>query len=420
MIARSFLSAALPWAIAHALAVPAAAQQTIKLPDRDRALAGQAETVFSVGVDEGPDWEMFANVAGVAFDADDNLYVLDGGNARILVFGPDGRFVQQIGKKGGGPGELQAPFSIALTVGGEVVVTDLARRAFSIFDRDGTFRNNVMLGAEMGLPMRELHAHPRQGVVAAFNPIRIMQGPGGPPPADSLMPIFWHPLAESAEPSRLFEAPIPKPTIEASASGQGGMRVARRMPPAFEPTVRWSLTPDGGVAVAYSAEYAVDVVSATGAVVRRIERGIAPRKVTNADRNRAREQRRAQLQSGAGMVRVTISNGRTSVGTGGGGMSEDMIRRELENMQFAEVIPVIRAVRTDAQGRFWIERTAPRDPFAPGPIDVVAADGRYVGTITGERMPSAFSPSGLAAYIETDPDTDIQRVTVKRLPASWR
>src|SRR5687768_13633048 len=104
MIARSFLSAALPWAIAHALAVPAAAQQTIKLPDRDRALAGQAETVFSVGVDEGPDWEMFANVAGVAFDADDNLYVLDGGNARILVFGPDGRFVQQIGKKGGGPG----------------------------------------------------------------------------------------------------------------------------------------------------------------------------------------------------------------------------------------------------------------------------------------------------------------------------
>lgn len=419
MIERWHLSATLPWAVVLAVAMPAAAQQTVELPKRDRALTGKSETVFSVGVDEGPEWEMFASVTGVAFDADDNLYVLDGGNARVLVFGPDGRFVRQIGKKGGGPGELQSPMSLTVTAGGEVVVTDLGRRAFSIFDREGNFRHNVEFDMELGLPMRELYPHPKQGVLAAFNPIRIMQGPGGPPPLDSLLPILWHPLAESEKPRRIFEAPMPIPKIEARSGGRGEIRVSRGAPPAFSPTVRWSPTPDGGVAVACGAEYAVEIVSPTGAGVRRIERGIAPRKVTNADKERAKEQRRAQMRSGVGVVRVTVENGRASVGTGGA-VSEDMIRRELENMQFADVIPVIRAVRTDAQGRLWIERTADRDPFAPGPIDLVAADGRYVGTITGEKMPSAFSPGGLAAYIENDPDTDIPRVIVKRLPASWR
>ena len=39
-----------------------------------------------------------------------------------------------------------------------------------------------------------------------------------------------------------------------------------------------------------------------------------------------------------------------------------------------------------------------------GPIDVLTADGEYVGTYrTGAtRMPNAFGPDGLAVFIERD------------------
>jgi hypothetical protein len=54
-----------------------------------------------------------------------------------------------------------------------------------------------------------------------------------------------------------------------------------------------------------------------------------------------------------------------------------------------------------------------------GPIDVLNAEGQYVGSYpTGEmEMPSSFGPDGLTAYIEMD-DFDVPTVVVRRLPAS--
>ena len=44
------------------------AQEVIDLPGRDQPLDADFEEIFRVGVVEGEDWEMFANVASVAFD----------------------------------------------------------------------------------------------------------------------------------------------------------------------------------------------------------------------------------------------------------------------------------------------------------------------------------------------------------------
>ena len=56
------------------------------------------------------------------------------------------------------------------------------------------------------------------------------------------------------------------------------------------------------------------------------------------------------------------------------------------------------------------------------PIDVISADGRYVGTFpaqSGAIMFAAFGPDGLAAYVEHD-ELDIPTVVVKRLPSEVR
>jgi DNA-binding beta-propeller fold protein YncE len=77
-----------------------------------------------VGVLEGGEHEMFGQVAGVSFDAEGRLYVLDRGNHRVVVFGPDGRFLRSLGRRGSGPGELQGPVALAVT-GDQVAVLDL-------------------------------------------------------------------------------------------------------------------------------------------------------------------------------------------------------------------------------------------------------------------------------------------------------
>ena len=99
-------------------------------------------------------------------------------------------------------------------------------------------------------------------------------------------------------------------------------------------------------------------------------------------------------------------------------MEMPSIEETLRTAQFNEVIPVLRRVDSDPQGRIWIQRTA-NDHGDRGPIDLVGADGRYIGTILNDVLPAAFSRTGRAAYIERD-DLGVEHVTVKRLPASWR
>ena len=77
----------------------------MNLPAKDKALAGAPQPLFTVGREEGEGQDVFSVVQAVAFDASGNLLVLDRDNARVVVFGPDGRLIRSIGKKGEGPGE---------------------------------------------------------------------------------------------------------------------------------------------------------------------------------------------------------------------------------------------------------------------------------------------------------------------------
>jgi hypothetical protein len=78
---------------------------------------------------------------------------------------------------------------------------------------------------------------------------------------------------------------------------------------------------------------------------------------------------------------------------------------------FASVMPVIQRLAADPAGRLWIQR-AGSVWGQHGRIDVVRADGTYLGTLPAGPMPVAFSRGGLAAYI------DGARVRVQRLPAA--
>ncbi len=93
----------------------------------------------------------------------------------------------------------------------------------------------------------------------------------------------------------------------------------------------------------------------------------------------------------------------------------EAIERQIEEMTFPDGIPVVAGLAADREGRLWIERSS-QDRVEDGPIDIVTPDGGYVGTLgpDGPRLPNAFGPAGLMAYLVED-DLGVQTVRVIRL-----
>ena len=61
------------------------------------------------------------------------------GNARVVKFDKDGKFIKTWGKKGMGPGEFDAPHTLAFDSRGRLFVGDRQNNRIQIFDQDGKF-----------------------------------------------------------------------------------------------------------------------------------------------------------------------------------------------------------------------------------------------------------------------------------------
>ena len=136
---------------------PVTAQQIITLPAQDRALTGQPVRVFSIGDADGADWEVLSRLGSAAFDALDNLYVLDGqgtSKPRVLVFDATGKFVRQFGRGGSGPGEFRASSDVFVLASGDIVVSDPGNSAYVLFSPNGVHRRNVRF--EPALPPQRM------------------------------------------------------------------------------------------------------------------------------------------------------------------------------------------------------------------------------------------------------------------------
>ena len=186
----------------------------------------------------------------------------------------------------------------------------------------------------------------------------------------------------------------------------------------FEPEVLFDALPTGGVAFADSSTYAIKLTDASGSISRIIRRPTKPLPVTERMKREERERR----------LEEEGKRHFTQIGDGPPPEISALIERYLEaqragaeNMRFYPEVPALAALRVTWEGNLWVERSTEPGASEPGPIDVLAPDGRYVGTFPTGRleMPDAFGPDGLAAFLETD-EFDVPVITVMRLPQNVR
>lgn len=393
----------------------------------DVQLAAVTEDLYTVGAIDGEDWETFGSVGSVAFDAEGNLHVFDRGAHRIVVVAPGGDLLRTVGQEGEGPGEIGGPMAAATFPDGRTAVFEFGMPgAFEVFGPDGSHLETVTVDITKGVPGDMLVPLPDGRMLTAGGGRVRLAGPGSSPdgdaedePAEDRRPLQAYSL-DGTDPQSFYEAwdlPPAGEGEEATAADEGGrrvmtMRMARTR--AFEPGLYFGVLSDGSVALADSIGWRVKLLAPDGAVASTLERPIVPLQVTASMEEEERTRRLAALEGGPRITMVGVAGGLAGGGELPAAMQEAM-RRGIEEMIFADEVPVIANLAVDLEDRIWIARSGPLGED-DGPTDIATPTGDYMGTLPsdGLRIPDAFGPGGLMAYLESD-DLGVETVRVIRL-----
>ena len=376
----------------------------------------------------GEDWETFGRVRSVQFDDEGNLHVFDAGAHRMVVVDADGNHLRTVGTQGEGPGEIANAHSAAVLNDGQTVIYDFGNpAAFEIFDTGGEFARSVTADVNRGVPGERMHTLPDGRLVTMGGPKIRMYAPGEAPDESQEeeeedhrrdIDIFSLDGSDKVVLYRAWNLPPTESdeSIEGSSDEGGGISMSFNRMREFNPGLLIGVLSDGRVAVVDSMAYEVKLVAMDGTVDGMIERQIVPEPVTEAVKEATRNARLEGLgEATGGGIRFQTIGGDVNLGDMQDQMRA-MIERQIETMVFTEEIPVVADLAVDREDRLWIARMGPAGDQTAGPTDIIAAGGRYIGTLPadGLRIPAAFGPNGLMAYIDSD-EMGAQTVRVIRL-----
>ncbi|MFZ5519417.1 MAG: 6-bladed beta-propeller [Candidatus Zhuqueibacterota bacterium] len=99
-----------------------------------------SEVQLSTGADHA-----ISLVTDMKIDSSGNFIIADGWQSKaVFIFGPDGRFVKELGRQGQGPGEYSTPVSLALNSAGDIFVVDYLNNRINIYGKDYAFKRSII------------------------------------------------------------------------------------------------------------------------------------------------------------------------------------------------------------------------------------------------------------------------------------
>lgn len=86
-----------------------------------------------------------ASITDMEIDSKGNFIIADGWQSMgVFVFGQDGKFIKELGRKGQGPGEYAYPVSVEISREGDIWVADPGNNRINIYSKDLDFKDQII------------------------------------------------------------------------------------------------------------------------------------------------------------------------------------------------------------------------------------------------------------------------------------
>lgn len=345
-------------------------------PAEDRPLDWTFQRLFALGgKDAGPESFYRISPGLVGTDGDGRLYVLNSPAAEVAVFDSAGLFVGSMGSRGPGPGELENPSTMSVSVDGVVAIFDIGKATLVRYTAGGD--PLAPIGFRF-FPPPTRQRHFATGTSATFVAMMDFSTPGDGP---------THVLRRYTESDTTTLTSVSFPSSEMSMypSCGGGLN----LPPIFAADLIWDAS-DDFAAVNAAPDYVIDVFE-RGVLVRSVRRHLETPTATSA---------LAAAELGEGF-RINFGQGPCLIAP------DEMV----EKRGFASQVPLVVRVSVSPAGEIWVLRRDVTD-LEQRLLDVFAADGAYLGTLgDGSLFPVTFLGSSKIATVLTD-SLDVDRVSV--------
>lgn len=336
------------------------------------------EQIASIGVLEGPPEYAFGRVEAVVRADAEHFFACDVAETQLRNYTLAGVFVKNVGRKGSGPGEYESCHALLTDRAGNIVINDVGNGRLVLFGADGGYKRS--------------EPWPPSGTVAAFDTVgnvwstEYRAGRGGDERSWNMV------VVRDREGQRLDSLIAPSlrlapgdvfpsfGTDEGTLSPQTGDSI-------------WSVLPRGGLAIARTDEYAVQVRTSDGSLLS-LTRAVTPIEYSPEERK----------EWEAAISRI----------------------RSAKPFSLPDAKPIIRQLRGDDSGRLWVrladsayrvgESAALLTHREQGRWDVwdIAAR-RYLGEIRLPRARKIVAISGSLVWLSGPGPNDEQKLEIHRL-----
>jgi hypothetical protein len=309
--------------------------------------------------------EPFSLVGGIRELKDGRVLVSDPLEEALYALDPGLTAAETIARQGQGPDEYRQPDGLLAWPGDSTLMLDLGNGRMTIVGPDYAFTRTIPVVQQEGTGLQIIIPGGVDGSGFLY-----YQPRGDGVIRDTAEVVKWRPDS-GEEPVPI--ARIKLTDVNESTSGSGGNIQQRVMPVPLSPEDGWAVGPDGSVAVVRSADYHVDWIRSDGSSVSGPAVSYDSVPIRGADKEEWAE----ALAASGMMMMVTDENGQVNASMRRGGGRTPAVDR----FEWPEFKPpfVPESVRVDPLGYVWVERyVRAGDPTL---FDVFDGTGRRVAEV---------------------------------------
>lgn len=351
--------------------------------------------------------ESFSSIQGLRELSDGRLLVADPlGQALVVVDLSSGR-ADTIGRVGPGPEEYRQPDGLFPLPGDSTLMVDLGNARLTVLGPDGSFGETAPLARGEPGSGSMLIILPRAVDSRGRVYFQSLGGRMGATLPDSAPVLRWDRQSGAID----TVAMVKLQTLKRSTSGGPGNQNVQIRPMPLSPQDTWAVAPDGRVAAVRASDYHIDWIKPNGQVVRGEPVPYRPVRVRGEDK----EQWVTGLGNGV-QVMMSIDNGQRQMSMRRGG-SLGAQAPGVDDFEWPDVKPafVASSAWVTPEGLLWVERHV--QAGAPRTYDVFGERGQLRARVTLPQGRRVVGFGRGVVYLAWNDEFDLQYLERFRRPA---